>query len=307
MVDIRSMIGLKPEEAVQFFRSKGYAVQNNWDQLWQQEHGRAFTVTKMMNGALLNEVRASLDKVIADGGTYKQWKDAIVPRMQAAGWYGRVEDAEITGTPDPVFIGEQRLRTIFDTNLRMANAAGKWARIQQLKRLAPFLMWDAVRDTRTRPLHRLWGGLDDGKPIILPADHPAWSIYFPPCGWGCRCGVIQLSQRDLNRMSRSVTTDAELVAKGWITPAGAIGGTRLPYKRSNGTVEMVPAGVDPGFAYNPGEHFLTGMVPPASSPAICRRCLSRVSVQHLRFCRATPRLSRRSTRSLERSKGRPTA
>lgn len=262
MADIRASFGLPPAETVEFFRAKGYAVQARWDETWQQAHGHAFTVTKMMNGALLEEVRRSLDRVLSDGGTFEQWKSGIMPKLQQAGWYGRVEDREITGVDHAVFIGESRLRTIYDTNLRTARAAGKWQRIQALKTTAPYLMYDAVNDRRTRPLHRLWGGLDTGRPIILPVDHPCWLIYFPPCGWGCRCGVSQLSERTLQRRGLAVTSDAELRRLGWIGPNGEPGGERRPFRRSNGDIVMVPAGVDPGWAYNPGEHFLEGLVPP---------------------------------------------
>lgn len=266
-MNIAPAILLPPDETVEFFRGKGYALQSRWDETWQEENGRAFTVTKLIQGDLLEKVRASLDKVLSEGGTFEQWKAAIEPELRAAGWWGKVEDAELTGTDKPVFVGSARLRTIYDTNLRMARAAGQWKRIQQLKAKAPYLLYDAVNDRRTRPLHRIWGGLDDGKPIILPVDHPFWTIYFPPCGWGCRCGVIQLSERDLRLNGWSVTTDAELVAKGVMTADGQIGGNMRRWRRSNGEIVMVPDGVDPGFAYNPGVDHLRGLAPaPLTGP-----------------------------------------
>ncbi len=270
MADISGAFGLPPAETIEFFRAKGYRVQSRWDETWQQENGRAFTVTKMMNGALLEEVRRSLDRVLSQGGTFEQWKAAVIPQMQQAGWYGRVQDREITGVDHAVFIGERRLRTIYDTNLRTARAAGKWKRIQAMKDVAPFLMYDAVNDRRTRPLHRVWGGLDDGRPIILPVDHPAWSVYFPPCGWGCRCGVSQLSERVMQRRGLPVTTDAELRRKGWLTESGEIGGARQAWKKSDGSVVMVPAGIDPGWAYNPGEDYLAGLAKPFTDQPLQR-------------------------------------
>lgn len=253
MPDVRPAIGLPPTETVEFFRAKGYATQTHWDELWQEEHGRAFTVTKMLRGDLLEKVRASLDDVLANGGTFEQWKAKILPELQAAGWWGKVEDATLTGSDKPVWIGDRRLRTIYGTNLRMARAAGQWKRIQALKARAPYLMYVAIKDGRTRPLHRIWGGVDNKRPIILPADHPIWNWLFPPNGWGCRCTVIQLSERDLRNMGLRVTTDAELGAMGWQrTEDGGIAPPENRWRRSDGTVERVPQGVDPGFAYNPG-------------------------------------------------------
>ena len=267
-------IGLPPDETLAYFRAKDYATQAHWDELGQQEHGRAFTVTKMLDGELLTKVRASFDQVIAKGGTFEQWKAAIVPTLKAHDWYGTVPpDLGNTGVDHPIFVGDARLRTIFDTNLRTSQAAGKWTRIQRDKALRPYLLYDAVKDRRTRPLHRLWGGLDDGKPIILPIDHPAWSVYYPPCGWGCRCGVIQIADRDLKRRGWTVTTAAELVGKGWMTSGGDVGGNRKPYRRTDGTVVSVPAGIDPGFAYNPGEHFLEALRAPSEAGPIDARMI----------------------------------
>jgi uncharacterized protein with gpF-like domain len=89
--------------------------------------------------------------VIAEGGTFEQWKSRVVPDLQ---------NAIDSGTAPGNIITERRLRTIYDTNLRMARAAGQWKRIEALKPYQPFLMYSAVRDTRTRPLHRKWGGID---------------------------------------------------------------------------------------------------------------------------------------------------
>jgi len=245
MTDIRASIGLPPDDTVEAFRAKGvYPVTPNWDAVWQEENARAFYVTKLLDRTLAERVRASLDDAIAKGGTFEQWKAAIVPQLQEAGWYGRVENRpELTGVDYPIFVGRSRLRTIYDTNLRMARAAGKWKRIQALKRVAPYLRYTAILDTRTRPEHRLWHG------TILPVDHPWWDTHFPPCGWHCRCNVVQLSDRDLR-------------ARGWKVTAEPPGGRNRPWRRSDGTIVQVPNGIDPGFAYNPGKAHMRGLVPP---------------------------------------------
>lgn len=244
MADIRASIGLPPDDMVEFFRSKGiYPVSARWDDVWQEEHARAFTVAKMMDRTLLERVRSSLDDVIANGGTFEQWKAGIIPQLQQAGWWDKIENRpELTGVDYPVFVGEARLRTIYNTNLRMARAAGQWKRIQSRKAVAPYLRYSAIMDTRTRPLHREWHG------TILPVDHPWWDTHFPPCGWNCRCTVMQLSERDLARQGWKVTdTPPSSRLKSW--------------RRSNGAVVQVPEGIDPGFAYNPGKAHLLGLAP----------------------------------------------
>jgi SPP1 gp7 family putative phage head morphogenesis protein len=250
MADIRATIGLEPKDAVEFFRSKGtYPVSRHWTDLWQEEHARAFTVAKMMERGLLEQVRTSLDQVIANGGTFEQWKDQIRPELERAGWWGKVDNSDLTGVDWPVFVGPARLRTIYNTNLRMARAAGKWKRIQALKKVAPYLRYSAILDGRTRPLHRAWHG------TILPVDHPWWNTHFPPCGWNCRCTVTQLSERDLR-------------LRGWTVSEPPPEGPSHGFVKADGEIISVPAGIDPGFAYNVGKRHLTGLAPPPSTGPI---------------------------------------
>ena len=252
---IRPSIGLPPDETVEFFRAKGdYLISNRWWEVWQEEHARAFTVAGITDRTVLESVRGSLDNMIAGGGTFEMWKAETLPALKAA-----VEN----GTAPDNILSDARLRTIYTMNLRMARAAGKWKRIQAIKHLAPYLMYIAIKDDHTRPQHRIWGGLDNGRPIILPVDHPAWNWLFPPNGWGCRCNVIQLSQRDFDARKASVTTEGELGELGLPTLRN-IGGdltgvATRDFIRGDGIIERVPNGIDPGFAYNVGREHLRGL------------------------------------------------
>ncbi|WP_343526907.1 phage minor head protein [Sphingomonas sp.] len=256
MPSLRAAINLPATDTVAAFEARDKLRPTvHWTEMWQADHARAFTVAKVANLDLLATIRQSLDKVMRDGGTLEQWKAGLVPDLQKAGWWGMVEKEALTGTADPVFVGGRRLRTIYDTNLRVSRAAGRWKRIQEMKDVRPYLMYVSIGDDRTRPLHRRWGGGDPAFPfrIILPVDHPAWAIFYPPNDWGCRCSVRQLSQADLDRLGYRVTTDAELERIGWMTADGQVGGRlRTFWRKGADKPEAVPVGVGPGFAYNPG-------------------------------------------------------
>ncbi|MGH8014479.1 MAG: hypothetical protein ACREQ4_18475, partial [Candidatus Binataceae bacterium] len=58
---------LAPEDAISFFRKKGYQVGFDWHDVWQDEHARAFTVAKAMTADVLTEIRQAVDEAIADG------------------------------------------------------------------------------------------------------------------------------------------------------------------------------------------------------------------------------------------------
>jgi SPP1 gp7 family putative phage head morphogenesis protein len=198
--------------------------------------GAAFTVAKMMSLDLLRDTRAAVDKALAEGQTFEQFRDGIEGRLVQAGWWGQAEMKDpVTGEMKTVQLGSpRRLRTIFRTNLQTYYAAGHWQEIQDTKASAPYLMYDAVDDDRTREEHAAWDG------TILPADDPWWDTHMPPNGWNCRCGVVQLSEAQAKE-------------------AGYEPGDKAPPSKlreytnpRSGEVSMVPEGVDPGWAYNPG-------------------------------------------------------
>lgn len=230
---IRQTIGLPPTETVAFFRAKGVSIlTSHWTDLWQEEHTRARTIAGVTDLAVLNRVYAELDVVKSKGGTLAMFKAALLADLEKAVAEGKAPARLLT---------DRGLATVYNTNLRMARAAGKWQRIQELKDVAPYLMYTALLDGRTRPLHLKWNG------TILPVDHPWWNTHFPPCGWNCRCSVIQLSEADI--------TDRGLK----VADAPPDDGPNHDFIRGDGIVESVPAGIDPGFAYNVGEAHLRGL------------------------------------------------
>lgn len=234
---------LPPEEAIAYFKAKGFNQVESWDwrDVWQAQHATAFTVAKSAGFDVLKDIQAAVDDAISRGLTLKQFSSQLTPILQAKGWWGRMEKADpLTGEVKDVQLGSpRRLKIIYDTNLRMSQAAGEWARIQRTKRFAPYLMYVAILDGVTRPEHRKWNG------TVLPVDHPWWKTHFPPNGWHCRCGVIQLSAHDLEALGYQVSPDPE--------------DDLVMYTNDRtGETQMIPRGIDPGFAYNPGEAALDG-------------------------------------------------
>lgn len=51
----------------------------------------------------------------------------------------------------------------------------------------------ATKDAHVRDEHLALNGL------VLPKDDPFWQDHFPPWDWGCRCQVVEMSQRAVER------------------------------------------------------------------------------------------------------------
>ena len=232
---------LAPREAIEYFRSKGYAPalqRFDYRDHWREEHARNFVVAKAMQNDVLKPIRQRLDEALANGTTLKTFQDELEPELRALGWWGKsIERDPLTGELREVELGSlRRLKVIFDTNMRTSYAAGQWASYQRTKAFLPYLEYRQVQRPNARDAHKPFNGL------ILPIDHPIWLKIFPPNGWFCGCYTRPLNQRMLDREGKKLTTEAELAEIGtspWVNPR-------------TGEAENLLDGIDPAFASNPG-------------------------------------------------------
>lgn len=238
---------LPPKEAVAYFEAKGYAIGFAWQDIWKDEHARAFTVAKAMRLDILEDIKGATELAIKNGLTFQQFKKQLAPILQAKGWWGKADMKDpLTGETRRVQLGSgRRLKTIFDTNMRTAYAAGKWEKIQRVKARRPYLRYIAIMDGRTRPQHRTWHG------TVLPVEDDFWTSHYPPNGWRCRCTIQQLSERDLDRLGYKVSTDPSIQTRKWAN-------------KRTGEITNVPVGIDPGFDYNVGQARDRVFTPPPS-------------------------------------------
>ena len=194
-----------------------------------------FTVAKSAGFDIVGDVADAVDRAQAQGQTFAQFQADLEPLLRKKGWWGKQTVVGPDGRPRVVNLGSpRRLKTIFRTNLRVSAAAARWERIQDHKGRFPYLMYDAVNDSRTRPQHLEWDGL------VLPVDHPFWKTHGPPNGWGCRCILRQLSEAVMRRRGLEVSEAPEIQTREWTN-------------HLSGETRSVPVGIDPGWDYNPGE------------------------------------------------------
>lgn len=72
------------------------------------------------------------------------------------------------------------LQAEYNYAVNAAQAAAQWI---TFKEKGGKLEYKTIGDGRVRDEHRKLEG------TILPVDHPFWTIYYPPNGWGCRCYI----------------------------------------------------------------------------------------------------------------------
>ena len=234
-----SLTPLPPVEAIAALERRGQRLDPtySWQDAWQDEHARMFTVAKSAGFDILKDIHAALVQALAEGRTFQDFAQDLKPVLQAKGWWGKqtVTDPATGEVQERVLGSTRRLRTIFDTNMRVSYAVGHWAHFERHKASRPVLRYVSLvfgKDRRKAHVAR--------HNLCLPVDDPYWDRWATPCGWGCQCTLQSLSLRDVERMRGQLK----------FTPPPET--ERAYTNRRTGEVTRVPDGIDPGWAYNPG-------------------------------------------------------
>ena len=208
----------EPTAVYEYLKSKKPEIHFDYDEIMHDAHKKAFTIAKMMNLDLLKDTQASLTKAFKEGVGFDEWKKSVKPMLAKKGWLGniKVKDPK-TGEEKEIYVGNRRLRTIFNTNMRTAYAKARYE--SQMQSLGEYFRYTAVLDGRTREAHRKLHGK------TLPKTDKFWDTNYPPNGWGCRCKV-------------QVLTEAECVARGIVPLADG---------------SFLPQAAEKDFKYNPGK------------------------------------------------------
>ncbi|MGO4735971.1 phage minor head protein [Bosea sp. 2KB_26] len=228
---IEDLFATAPKPVVEYFDRRPSRPSFRWDEVAPREHALGFTVARTAGFDILDDIRTAVRKGVVDRIPFSQFRDELVPLLKAKGWWGEksVTDPR-TGEIAKVQLGSlRRLNLIYDANIRSAEAAGDWARIQRVKDVLPYLEYLTSTSERKRPLHLSWVG------TTLPVDDGWWATHYPPNGWRCKCRV----------RSRAMPRDGAQLTRPPLNLRPWANGT-------TGESRLVPAGIDPGWDHNPG-------------------------------------------------------
>ena len=242
-----------PKEALAYIKNKKLTPAFSYRDVWNEEHATGFTVAKAMQIDLLDDIKKSVEQAIEMGETFDAFKKKLQPIMEQKGWWGKKKLQDpVTGKMVEAQLGsEQRLRTIYDMNLRSAYQQGRWERTSESE-THPYLLYRIGQSKNHRKDHLAWDGM------LLPKNDPWWDTHFPPNGWGCNCWTQAVTE----------ARKKSLEGTGIDTPASVNGTpgrhiqikTQAPPTRykiwvdeRTGRIEKIPEGVTPGFAWNVGK------------------------------------------------------
>jgi hypothetical protein len=187
------------------------------------------------------------------GQSFESFKKGLKPLLQQKGWWGNKDMTDpVTGETVNARLGsDRRLKTIYRVNMRSAFQKGRYERTMASD-THPYMMYRVGNSKEHREEHLAWDGL------ILPKDDPWWNSHFPPNGWGCKCYTVAVTEARRQKYEQ----------EGIPSPPGIDGSggsnvkvkTKAPPEKYDtyvnerkGTVEKVPAGIDPAFNWHQGK------------------------------------------------------
>ncbi|MDP2323838.1 MAG: phage minor head protein [Gammaproteobacteria bacterium] len=253
---------LTPAQAVAYLQRRSkITLTYGWQDLWQDEHAQQFTISRLARADLLQAVQDQITKSVQGDLSRRDFLKDIKKLLQDEGWWGQQEVIEpATGEILKTTFNPTRLKLIFDTNTRMAAAAGQWESIERTQRSHPYVRYITQRDDKVRPAHKAWDN------VVLPVGHTFWHTHTPPNGWRCRCRIVAVSQREYDQgysLQRPGVEFDQYDKDGKRTKVADL--VKVPFKKDapdvimrdwldkrSGQVRSIPAGIDPGFGYNPG-------------------------------------------------------
>ncbi|WII92838.1 phage minor head protein [Kingella negevensis] len=255
MPNINFVLDLPPKKAIEWLKTKKVTAEN-YRNLTESEIAKVYTIAKMTDLDMLQDIKSSLIAAAEQGKPFAAWKKDLLQHLANKGWLhpnghnGKdiidPKTGEIFGSATDIGIHSipRRLENIYRTNMQAAYNAGQYQTYMADVDNRPYWQYDAVGDHRTRAAHAAMDGL------VYRYDDPFWATFYPPNGYRCRCSVMALSARDVERggFALSVSNERNLVQtektynrKGDTYPTTA-------YKAPDGSLHTT----DKGFAYNAG-------------------------------------------------------
>jgi SPP1 gp7 family putative phage head morphogenesis protein len=182
------------DQAIEWANRRGVVLPDRYYGTLQGiARSQAFSIAGLGSLAQLQAILDSLNAYVASGQTFRDWQKDVNA--------GKV----------PLTLPAHRLDNIFRTNIQSAYNGGRWTQQAGAVSIRPYLMYDAVNDSRVRPAHLAMDNL------IRPADDPFWRTRYPPNGYRCRCIAISLTKKQADRrggVSSSIPLNAE-PDEGW--------------------------------------------------------------------------------------------
>ena len=204
------------KEAVEFLKNKTPLASNVYKAISDEARSKAFSVSGYTSAEVLQKFIDELADACKNGRTKKEFEESMNDFLERNGYEG---------------LNPFHADVIFRTNMQTAYNAGHYKSMTDptTKKLRPYWKYITAGDGHVRESHAAM----EGK--IYRADDPIWDIWYPPNGFRCRCSVVSMTEKQVERSGISVST-------------------RPPCDIDYSTGEIIDRYPDQGFSNNPAKH-----------------------------------------------------
>ena len=194
-----------PSRAIAEFSERIAEPYESYRLLSDRDRRKAFSLAYQANEFIVMEVQDRLKAALAEGETLEEFRG----NLKAT--YDRIGITEVS---------PHHTETVFRNANQTSYNAGHWGTMRQptVMALRPYWQYRGIGDDRQRDEHAEM----DGK--VYRADDPIWDQWYPPNGHNCRCSVVTLSARQVERRGLTVQTETPEVTpdEGWAVPPTAM-------------------------------------------------------------------------------------
>lgn len=203
------------KEAVRFLAGKKALTSEEYKLLDDESRAKAFTVSGYTSIEVLQTFLDTLEKAAEEGQTKEQFRENMKHFLEENGYEG---------------INPWKSDNIFRTNMQTAFNAGHYKSMTDptTMSLRPYWRYQTAGDGEVRRTHADMAGK------VYAADDPIWDIWYPPNGFKCRCLVVSLSKKQVERENLPIETE-------------------IPYNIDFQTGEILTVFPDKGFSNNPAK------------------------------------------------------
>ena len=216
-------------------KNKNNIPKKYYNAIWKEANINGFTVAGAMQEDLLKDIKTALLKARKENiplAEFQKTFDILVAKRGWTDFYVKKFNDANTGR----IYKRWRAKVIYETNLRQSYSAGREQQARDLGR--QYKVYKSILDDRARPRHKGWHN------TVLPIDDKWWDTHTPMNGWGCRCYVNYVNKNQAERIAGKPLDELK-APRSYKVP-------KIVRKNGRRTLVRVPAGIDPGFDYNPG-------------------------------------------------------
>jgi SPP1 gp7 family putative phage head morphogenesis protein len=162
------MPGLTPVDAVAWHEKRAPMLKTKADAMAEGAKKRAFWVSGLASLDAVGVVFDAIKQAVSLGETMEQFKQRASSALSN--------------------FSDNRVETIFRTNLQSAYSAGRYRKqtSKESMLLRPYWQFNAISDARTSLICNKCNG------VTLKADNPWWNTHQPPLHHRCRSTIISL-------------------------------------------------------------------------------------------------------------------